>query len=128
MLTKDDIQRLFARHEEMWQTLQKAERLTWISFPWPLIKQPSTPEDITTNAVDAYILSPYYPEKEKDKGRSQRDRIKEHIRRWHPDRFDTKLLPRVVEGDRENVKEGAGAVVRGLNDLLRRANTPNPFD
>ena len=67
-------------------------------------------------------------EKEKDKGRSQRDRIKEHIRRWHPDRFDTKLLPRVVEGDRENVKEGAGAVVRGLNDLLRRANTPNPFD
>lgn len=90
-----------------------------------MIKRPSGPDDITLIAISGYVLSPYYPDK--DPNRPTKDRIKEHIRRWHPDRFDTKLLPKVIEADKERVREGAGSVVRSLNDLLMKENSPSPF-
>lgn len=76
-------------------------------------------------AVSAYMQSPHYPEK--DKSKTHKDRLKDHIKKWHPDRFETKYLPRFVEDDRERVKEGAGSVARTLSDLLMRSNVPNPF-
>ncbi|KAJ8455186.1 hypothetical protein ONZ45_g19020 [Pleurotus djamor] len=123
MLTKDEVLRIFQTHEMQWSKLPTLEQLNWDSFPWPMIKKPSTAEDITTAAVSAYVLSPHYP----DKTKSDKDRIKEYIRRWHPDRFETKYLTRVTEEDKERVKEGAGTVVRNLNELLTRTNAPSLF-
>ncbi|KAA1473618.1 hypothetical protein DENSPDRAFT_780241 [Dentipellis sp. KUC8613] len=117
VLTADDLIRLFENHENKWQALRSTDGLGWNSFPWPVFKRPAEPEEITTSAVEAYVLSKYYPS---DKSKSSKDRIKDHIKRWHPDRFETKVLPRVVEEEREKVKEGAGTVVRGLNELLNR--------
>ena len=34
--------------------------------------------------------------------------------RWHPDKFEGKVLGKVVEGDREAVREAAGRVARIL--------------
>ena len=86
-------------------------------------------DDITFILVSNYFQSPLLPDK--DKSRSPKDRIKEHLRRWHPDRFESKVLPRVIESEKEKVKQGAGNVVRCLNDLLRKenetGNTPSPF-
>ena len=87
--------------------------LGWASFAWPVLKKPSSPEELTTSAIGAYVLNTYQSSDKSDK-----DRIKEHIRRWHPDRFETKVLPRVREEEREHVKEGAGNVARHLNKLL----------
>ncbi|KAJ8691928.1 hypothetical protein PTI98_011447 [Pleurotus ostreatus] len=123
ILTKDEVHRLFQTHETQWSRLTTLEELTWDSFPWPMLKKPVSSEEITPAAVSAYVLSPHYP----DKTKSDKDRIKEYIRRWHPDRFETKYLVRVVEDDRERVKEGAGTVVRNLNDLLTRTNAPSLF-
>jgi hypothetical protein len=72
------------------------------------------------------MQSPLYPDK--DKSRTPKDRIKEHIKRWHPDRFETKLLPKVVEDEREKVKYGAGNVARYLSDLLRKENESNNYN
>ncbi|KDQ60294.1 hypothetical protein JAAARDRAFT_125679 [Jaapia argillacea MUCL 33604] len=118
VLSKEDVIQLYQRHERQWGIINGAEMLTWDSFPWPMFKRPTSPEDITTVAIGAYVLSPHYPGDKVGK-----DRIKEHIRRWHPDRFETKLLPKVVEGDQERVKEAAGVVARGLNELLTRSNS-----
>ncbi|EIM87708.1 uncharacterized protein STEHIDRAFT_42161, partial [Stereum hirsutum FP-91666 SS1] len=98
-----------------WQTLKTGDGFGWDSFPWPMFKRPSEPEDITTTQVGAYVLSPHSPST-----KSSKDRIKDHIKRWHPDRFETKILPKVVEEDREKVKAGAGWVARSLNELLSR--------
>ena len=62
---------------------------------------------------------------DKDKSRTPKDRSKQHIKRWHPDRFETKLLPKVAENEREKVKQGAGNVARYLSDLLRKENESN---
>ncbi|KAJ4468766.1 hypothetical protein J3R30DRAFT_3304666, partial [Lentinula aciculospora] len=108
----------------LWEKLPEYTELRWDIFPWPMLNKPLSPEDITYAAVDAYLSSPYHPEKEKQ----QKDRIKEQIRKWHPDRFETKLLPKVIEEDKVRVKEGAGSVARNLNDLLTKSNIPTFFN
>ncbi|KAF9254423.1 hypothetical protein L218DRAFT_886321 [Marasmius fiardii PR-910] len=124
-MNKDELVALFAHHERLWTRIATQDELRWDSFPWPMLQKPSTPEDITLTTVSAYILSPHYPDKDK---KPEKDRIKEHIRRWHPDRFETKLLPKVVLSEREQVKEGAGFVVRNLNELLTKSSIPKFFD
>ncbi|KAK7467608.1 hypothetical protein VKT23_004661 [Stygiomarasmius scandens] len=120
-MTKEDVIAMFEHHERLWQRMGTIDELRWDHFPWPMFKRPASPEEITFTAISAYILSPHYPEK--DKSRPEKDRIKEHIRRWHPDRFETKMLPKVIDSDKERVREGAGFVVRSLNDLLTKSNT-----
>lgn len=120
-LTRDEVIWLFENHEKLWASLPSSDAV-WNDFPWPMIKKPSEPEEITLPAIRAYIESPYYPEK--DKSKTVKDRVKDHIKRWHPDRFNTKLLTKVREEDKEKVKEGAGNVVRCLNELLAKTNGP----
>ena len=88
-----------------------------------MTRHPSNPDDMSLSQISAYIQSPLYPDK--DKTRTPQNRIKEHIKRWHPERFRTKLLPKVVEDEREKVKHGAGNVARYLSDLLRKENESN---
>jgi len=44
--------------------------------------------------------------------------LREAIRNFHPDRFNSKVLPRVREGEREKVKEGMEICSRVLTDLI----------
>lgn len=124
ILSKDDVLQLFEVHERQWAALPTLDELGWYSFPWPVWKKPRDPEDLTSTHIGAYVLSQYYPG---DNAKSSKDRIKEHIRRWHPDRFETKYLPKVRLGDREKVKVGAGVVVRVLNEMLTRSNVHDMF-
>ena len=58
---------------------------------------------------------------------SHRDRLKEQLLRWHPDRFESKWLSKVQDPDeKETVRRAAGQVVRGLNELMARENN-DPF-
>ncbi|KAF7761453.1 hypothetical protein Agabi119p4_9445 [Agaricus bisporus var. burnettii] len=115
-----DMMQVYMYHENQWETLSKHERLEWGNFPWPMFTLPKTVEDITSGAIWAYLKQEIYLAKDKP-GPSIKDRIKDQIKKWHPDRFETKLLPKVVESQKDVVKEGAGNVVRCLNDLLERA-------
>jgi hypothetical protein len=111
------------QHEQQWELIREAYKIRWDTLPWPVFRRPKGPEDLTTDAIGAYVLSQYYPT-----DKSYKDRIKEHMRRWHPDRFETQFLPKVNEEERETVKEGAGWVVRALNELLARTNAAGMFD
>ena len=120
LLSREELQRVFEHHERLWSRLNTLQELSWNDFPWPMVKQPSNPDDMSLSLISAYIQSPVHSDK--DKSRTPKDRIKEHIKRWHPDRFETKLLPKVSEGEREKVRHGAGNVARYLSDLLRKEN------
>ncbi|KAF8268342.1 hypothetical protein EI94DRAFT_1578109 [Lactarius quietus] len=117
MLSREELIRLFENHENKWRQLKDSNNLGWNSFAWPVFRRPSEPEEMTTSAIGAYVLSKHAPDAN---AKSSKDRVKDHIKRWHPDKFETRILPRVVEEEREKVKAGAGAVVRGLNELLNR--------
>lgn len=113
-LGKQDTIKLFEHHRGQWDKLQTTGVMIWDDFPWPVFRRPSGPDDVTAPFITAYMLSPLHPAE-----KSAKDRIKENIRRWHPDRFETQLLPKVKESDRDIVRDAAGTVVRVLNDLLR---------
>ncbi|KAG6909003.1 hypothetical protein DXG01_002389 [Tephrocybe rancida] len=118
-------------HERQWNVLLSpiATNLQWGSIPWPMFTSPKSPADITLAAVTTYLRPPVHP---REKDEPQKDRLRLQIRRWHPDGFETKCLPRVVESDRQKVKEGVGAVFRSLTDILtrewERAFRPGPMN
>jgi len=117
VLSKDELVRLYEHHENKWRQLRDCDNLGWNSIAWPVFKRPSEPEEMTTVAISAYVLSKYAPDAIT---KSPRDRVKDHLKRWHIDKFETRILPRVVEEEREKVKIGAGVVAQGLYELLNR--------
>ena len=118
-LEREELQ-LVEHHERLWTRLNTLNELSWNDFPWPRARQPSNPDDLTMSQIGIYyiVLSPLHFDG--DKSRTPKDRIMENIKRWHPDRFETELLPKVVEDEREKVKLGAGKVAKYLSRLLRR--------
>ncbi|CDO77624.1 hypothetical protein BN946_scf184946.g17 [Trametes cinnabarina] len=103
-------------YEARWtELLSTLESLGFRDIPWPMFSQPRTLDEITSARVTRFVLSPLHP------GETRRDKVRNALRRWHPDRFG-RVLARVDEGEKETVEEGVGIVVRCLNDLLAREN------
>ncbi|CAK5274317.1 unnamed protein product [Mycena citricolor] len=117
-LSKEEAARVYQMHEQQWARINSSSEVGWEMLPWPMFRRPNEPDDITGSAVDAYILSPHYPDPEK----STKDRIRQQLRKWHEDHFNQKVLSKVGEKDREEVRTGAGTVTRNLNALLERTN------
>ncbi|KAI0298631.1 hypothetical protein BC826DRAFT_887994, partial [Russula brevipes] len=86
--------------------------LRFKSVPWPTIVPPRNVADITPAAISKFIFSSAHSE-----GMSRKERIKNALRRWHPDRFG-RVLSRVDEKDKGAVERGVGVVARCLNELL----------
>lgn len=108
-------------HEQRWNMLSRLPHLQWSNFPWPVLSlsTPKRKEDLTMEAVVEYIFAPLNV---RDRP-AVKDRLKELLRRWHSDRFDSKYLALIVDlNERERVREGAGAVTRILSDLLGKWN------
>jgi hypothetical protein len=111
---------LFAEHDWQWERLKTLDDLGWDNFPWPVFEKPTEPEELTSVAINAYVLSSHHPT---DKSKTARARIKNQIKKWHLDRFETTLLRKVREEEREKVREGARSVALTLNKMLA---CPNP--
>jgi len=108
----------WSTYEARWAALtapaDSPKELAFRTIPWPMFSPPTSVEDITPARVAMFLLSPLHPD-----GQSRKDRIKGALRKWHPDRFG-RLLGKVAEDDKAAVEEGAGIVVRCLNNLLER--------
>lgn len=104
-------------YETRWAALQSSqeEQLTFRTTPWPLMCTPSSPSSISNANIAFFLLSPLH-----SGNKSRKERIREAMQRWHNDKFEPRILPRVIESDREAVKEGVDVVVRCLNSLLAR--------
>lgn len=122
---RDEVEKeAWREYEENWAVLipssaaaaaeASAASLSFKSIPWPLFSPPGKPEDITPARLAMFFLSPNHSD-----GQTRKEKIKHALRRWHPDRFG-RILTRVAEEDKKDVEEGAGIVVRCLNNLMER--------
>ena len=117
-LSEEEYVNLVIFHDQQWDWITTLPQLQWTDFPWPVLSfsGPTKKEDLTLEAVADYVFAPLRLHHDRT---MSKERLKEIIRRWHPDRFEVKYLDRVVDlHEREMVREGAGMVVRFLNDLL----------
>jgi len=117
------------RYDERWKALLDPRTrdhgpLTFADIPWPLFSAPDSVEDITPEAVTSFLL-PHVggmatPAKNDDVSRRNRDKLKETLLRFHPDKFEGRFMHRVPASDVGTVRETAGQVVRVLNVLMSR--------
>ena len=69
---------LFAEHDWQWERLKALDDPGWDNLPWPVFEKPTEPEELTSIAINAYVLSPHHPT---DKSKTTRDRVKNHIKK-----------------------------------------------
>ncbi|KZW00311.1 hypothetical protein EXIGLDRAFT_722362 [Exidia glandulosa HHB12029] len=106
--------RAFATYCEKWNALHVAapHQLTFKTIPWPVAAAPASPAAITLAAVSSFLLSPSH-----SLGKTTRQRAREALRVWHPDKWFTTWLKYVPDQERAQVIEGVNAVAHHLNAL-----------
>ena len=127
---KEDVTTIFEAHNRLWASVQEKVDLRWRDFPWPMFRTPSNPEEIKIPLIKAYLESDHYPDvvkysseasrTAKDREKEIKSRIRDLMKKWHPNRFETSYVKKVIEEEREMVQEGAGSVARALGELLSR--------
>ena len=121
-MSEEDVVNLVIFHDQQWEWISTLPHLQWTDFPWPVLsfESPGRNDDLTPEAIKEYIFAPLTVHRD---NAIVKDRLKDLIRRWHPDRFEVKYLARIADlHERETIRQGAGVVARILNDLLRTWN------
>lgn len=125
-------QRRVARQEydHKWQALLSDDgrpyegQLKFVDIPWPIFdafkaEMSTAPrvEDLTETAIRKFLL-PVSAAPLMDDAKEKRDRLREAMLRFHPDKFEGRMMRFVAETERGLVREGIAQVVRVLNGLL----------
>lgn len=88
----------------------------FVDIPWPVRSHHRSlaMADLTVDAVAAFLLPDGMPEH----GRSRKEVLRETLLRFHPDKFEGRLMASVRTEEQAVVREGIGRVVRALNSLM----------
>lgn len=122
-------------YEQRWKDLvaegPDGGPLTFADIPWPIYeaqlpaKRPATGlslELLTPEAIAGFILSAppatQGPTSDATEKKDRKERLRETMLRFHPDKFEGRLMRRVKEGSQPKVREAVGQVVRALNTLM----------
>jgi hypothetical protein len=105
--------------------------LTFNDVPWPVfMKRGSSPSvaDLNYEAIADFLWSftgghkltdaEVRHSESEERTKSQKDILRETFLRFHPDKFEGRLMKFVKEEERSQVKEGLVQVVRVLNELM----------
>ncbi|KAF8500389.1 hypothetical protein F5888DRAFT_1610201, partial [Russula emetica] len=80
--------------------------LSFDDIPWPSLETVRCVDDITEERVLAFVCHPL--------ARACSVSLRSEMLRWHPDKFEGKVLDTVTIDHREAVREAAGLVARIL--------------
>ena len=112
---------LLRLYEGNWAKLRSnsvgAGPLTLNDVPWPWFGNVPCLEDITDKRVLEFVGHPLRRHMQSGGGLARTLRFE--LLHWHSDRFDRKVLDRVVDDHREAVKNAAERVTRILTDVMR---------
>ncbi|KAI0667068.1 hypothetical protein C8Q78DRAFT_415160 [Trametes maxima] len=104
--------------------------LSFVDVPWPVMPLPApsrnaeppllTVDDLTAEAIAAFLLPP--PEDAQTDAeavkKDRKEKLRETMLRFHPDKFEGRIMRLVCSADKEVVKEAVGMVARTLNTLM----------
>ncbi|CEL58464.1 hypothetical protein RSOLAG1IB_12133 [Rhizoctonia solani AG-1 IB] len=109
-----------ARYTARWEKMEKSLKpggytiealLSFSEIPWPMLRTPSGPSEITREAVHEFVLLSHNQEQ------TARARWHAFLRRWHPDKF-RRWTNIIVPADHARVTQGVTAVAAIANALL----------
>ncbi|KAA1472678.1 hypothetical protein DENSPDRAFT_196358 [Dentipellis sp. KUC8613] len=99
-------------HDSLWAFISGSP-LKFSMIGWPVTNGAKSLDDLTPSAIRIFVLDSRYAQ-----GRSDRDRVREAIRTWHPDKFYQRLAGRIADEDVDAIKEGVDTVSKCLNNML----------
>lgn len=108
----ESIKASWTTYGQFWATNRLPLNVTFASIRWPILEQPKTPQDLELHKIQEFILSPHH-----SKERTDRQRVKDALLRWHPDKF-RRVLENVTSGEKDRVRDGADIVAKHLNTIL----------
>lgn len=124
------------------EATETENELRFDDIPWPVLVSDIGPtpdrkgkgraldvridiEDLTVDGVSAFLLPGGRPaesvtalEDAETIKKERRDKLRETMLRFHPDKFEGRVMRRVREKDKEMVREGVGRITRAINELL----------
>ncbi|KAJ8519117.1 hypothetical protein ONZ45_g3938 [Pleurotus djamor] len=108
----------FFLYDRKWAALSqgfKDRLLTFDDMPWPSLLKVAGPQDISISVLENFLFHLDRPESE---GKSRRAVLKAEVIRWHPDRFNNRVLPIIGPEYLDLTLETAGEVARTLTKML----------
>ncbi|KAF8339420.1 hypothetical protein F5887DRAFT_964507 [Amanita rubescens] len=121
-------------YDQKWKTLlSDGDRshegwLKFVDIPWPIPNAYKTGriciDDLTEDGISTFLLSSRVPvpigteKMATNDAKEKKDKLREAMLRFHPDKFEGRIMKLVAEVERGNVREGIAQVVRVLNRLL----------
>ena len=109
-------------YEARWKKCMASEPfdslLKFRDIPWPVFDIPTVTEHLTTGNISVFLLYGIHGDDGITESKLRKERIREALLRWHPDKFEGKMGSRLDPREREMVAEGVGIVVRCLNQLM----------
>jgi hypothetical protein len=112
-----------ARYLLRWEELchlkaPKTRNWSFQDIPWPMLQTPLRPADITREHLELFFLDPDI--NGNVDSQTQVQAIRREMRNWHPDKFNTTLLPLVYEDQLQLVMEGSLLVSQTLIELFKK--------
>ncbi|KAG1801095.1 uncharacterized protein BJ212DRAFT_1399924 [Suillus subaureus] len=109
----------FQLYDTKWKELKLSQKLTSVmlcEMPWPTFQQGcASPDDISRRSMEEFIFHPLRPGMET---KSRKDRLKVEILRFHPNKFNSNIVRKLRECDRERASKIAGALARILTNMM----------
>lgn len=107
-------------YERKWELLKgDTEVIFFQQVPWPILIDLLHPDQLDISDIRNFITHEAYLRLPGMENKLLRERIKIEMLRWHPDRFDARVLPKVEPTHRQAVKATADKVIRMLTHLMR---------
>jgi hypothetical protein len=96
----------------------KSADLGFGDIPWPVSGRSSDISQITGEAISSFLFLADEGHDEAVRGRARKEELRGTILRFHPDKFEGRVIPRVRDQERAAVREGANAVTRAVTALM----------
>ncbi|KAG8951274.1 hypothetical protein FRC04_006513 [Tulasnella sp. 424] len=115
------VQYAWETYEARWKAMQDGQfpppgqYLSLSDIPWPVVGSIRFVNELEDGRFEGFLLAPGADGVVNAKVLKQRAR--DAMLRFHPDRFEGRWMHQILESDRAAVKEGVGRVIRFLNEL-----------
>jgi hypothetical protein len=111
-------------YERRWVELLESESvdLGFGDVPWPMQGKADVSR-LTVEVISEFLFPTCVDEPEREgggRGRTRREELRGTMLRFHPDKFEGRVIPRVKGEEKDAVREGANAVTRAVAALMER--------
>jgi hypothetical protein len=101
-------------HDAFWSDPSMHRTIRWENIPWPVLMnlpmQKGFESNLTETSVSAYLRALV----DNNPAVTYQEKVREYVRRWHPDQFESKLEGKMEDSHRDMIMSGVRHVAKVL--------------